>query len=65
VSREMEGSWSREQIASGLRLVGSGVPVIEVTEMMASVQRFSLLGRQSTPNYSTDLSADSRSNSAL
>jgi len=29
VSREMEGSWSREQIASGLRLVGSGVPVIE------------------------------------
>jgi hypothetical protein len=34
VSREMEGSWSREQIASGLRLVGSGVPVIEVTEMM-------------------------------
>jgi len=34
VSREMEGSWSREQIASGLQLVGSGVPVIEVTEMM-------------------------------
>lgn len=31
---EMERSWSREQIASGLRLAGSGVPVVEVTQMM-------------------------------
>ena len=34
MSREMEGSWSREQIASGLRLAGSGVTVLEVTQMM-------------------------------
>jgi hypothetical protein len=30
----MESTWSREQIASGLRLAGSGVPVVEVTQMM-------------------------------
>src|SRR5258707_13274332 len=30
----MKGSWSREEIASGLRLAGSGVPVVEVTRMM-------------------------------
>src|SRR5882762_7779652 len=30
----MESTWSREQIASGLRLAGSGVPVAEVTQMM-------------------------------
>lgn len=34
MSREMTGSWSREQIASGLRLAGSGVPVAEVIRMM-------------------------------
>jgi transposase len=34
VYSEMDGSWSREQIASGLRLAGSGVPVIEVVRMM-------------------------------
>ena len=32
--RESKGSWSREEIASGLRLAGSGVPVAEVTRMM-------------------------------
>lgn len=30
----MERTWSREQIASGLRLAGSGVPVIDITQMM-------------------------------
>ena len=32
--RKMKGSWSREEIASGLRLAGSGVSVAEVTRMM-------------------------------
>ena len=42
MSREMKGSWSREQIASGLRLAASGVPVAEVTQMMgASPETFS------------------------
>lgn len=31
--RKLEG-WSREQIASGLRLAASGVPVLEVAQMM-------------------------------
>ena len=34
MSREVKGSWSKEQIASGLRLAASGVPVTEVTGMM-------------------------------
>lgn len=34
MSREMTGSWSSEQIASGLRLAESGVPVVEITRMM-------------------------------
>src|SRR6267378_8105106 len=38
----MESTWSREQIASGLRLAGSGVPVVEVTQMMGvSLEVFS------------------------
>lgn len=32
--REMKGIWSSEQIASGLRLAESGVPMVEVTRMM-------------------------------
>ena len=39
---KMESTWSREQIASGLRLAGSGVPVVEVTQMMGvSLEVFS------------------------
>jgi hypothetical protein len=34
VSIEMKNSWSSEQIASGLRLAESGVPVVEITRMM-------------------------------
>jgi hypothetical protein len=34
VSSEMTGSWSSEQIASGLRLAESGVPVFEITRML-------------------------------
>jgi hypothetical protein len=30
----MKSSWSSEQIASGLRLAASGVPVVEITRMM-------------------------------
>src|ERR1700682_413776 len=38
----MESTWSREQIASGLRLAASGVPVVEVTQMMGvSLEVFS------------------------
>ena len=40
---KMESTWSREQIASGLRLAGSGVPVVEVTQMMGvSLKVFSV-----------------------
>jgi len=39
----MESTWSREQIASGLRLAASGVPVVEVTQMMGvSLEVFSV-----------------------
>ena len=39
---KMESTWSREQIASGLRLAASGVPVVEVTQMMGvSLEVFS------------------------
>jgi len=39
----MESTWSREQIASGLRLAGSGVSVVEVTQMMGvSLEVFSV-----------------------
>lgn len=31
---KMERTWSREQVASGLRLAGSGVPVIDIAQMM-------------------------------
>jgi hypothetical protein len=42
VYSKMESTWSREQIASGLRLAGSGVPVVEVTQMMGvSLEVFS------------------------
>jgi len=42
VYSKMESTWSREQIASGLRLAASGVPVVEVTQMMGvSLEVFS------------------------
>jgi hypothetical protein len=34
VPKEMEGNWSSEQIASGLQLAQSGVPLVEVTRIM-------------------------------
>ena len=34
MTRGMKSSWSKEQIASGLRLAASGVPILEVTQMM-------------------------------
>ena len=65
MQNDIQGNWSREQIASALRLVASGVPVNDLLQMMGTTgQIFSAWQAEYAESFNFFVTPDSNASSA-